>query len=246
MGSSDAFFAENAFGGCHPLIRCSSEPFRGTCALSRVYLCASRITLSASSSRLSLHFYAAFIYWSTWPLTLTCHDDIYIYAASIYWSSCRYPLPCDLSLCASRSMFTSTLAPSTGAPPHGYGVILLVRVEQYIVGYHYIVSVRFVEYIFCIPFSAAPSHFSASIYLLEHLVIPVQWLSRSSLAPRGIHFRHALPCLPVHIYAASSFQHSHHSFSFTSTCALRGVHCRHPLHTYLCISTPPSSTGAPG
>ena len=29
----------------------------------------------------------------------------------------------------------------------------------------------------------------------------------------------------------------------------RGVHCRHPLHplhAYLCISTPPSSTGAPG
>ena len=143
----------------------------------------------------------------------------------------RYSLLCfAASIYASRSMFTSTLAPSTGAPPHGYGDILLVRVEQYIVGYHYIVSARFVEYTFGIPFSAAPSHVSASIYLLEHLVIPVQRLSRSSLVPRGIHFRHALPCLPVHIYAAPGFHHSHPSFSFTATCALRGVHCRHPLH----------------
>ena len=36
-------------------------------------------------------------------------------------------------------------------------------------------------------------------HLLVHLVISVQWLSRSSLAPRGVHFRHSLPCLPVHI-----------------------------------------------
>ena len=113
----------------------------------------------------------------------------------------RYSLLCFAApIYAPRSMFTSTLAPSTRAPPHGYGVILLGRVEQYIVGY---------------------------TFGMEHLVIPVQRLSRSSLVPRGIHFRHALPCLPVHIYAAPGFHHSHPSFSITATCALRGVHCRH-------------------
>ena len=28
----------------------------------------------------------------------------------------------------------------------------------------------------------------------------------------------------------------------TTTCALRGVYCRHPLHAYLCTSTPLTST----
>ena len=89
----------------------------------------------------------------------------------------RYSLLCiPASIYASRNMFTSTLAPSTGAPPHGYGVILLVRVKQYIVDDHYIVSARFVEYTFGIP----------------SLLLP-------------IHFRHALPCLPIHIYAAPGF-----------------------------------------
>ena len=40
------------------------------------YLCATRSTLSASSSRLSLHIDAAFIYWSTRSLTSVCHGDI--------------------------------------------------------------------------------------------------------------------------------------------------------------------------
>ena len=41
--------------------------------------------------------------------------------------------------------------------PIGYGDILLVRPEEYIVGYHYIVPVCCEEYIFDIPFSASPS-----------------------------------------------------------------------------------------
>ena len=86
-------------------------------------------------------------------------------------------------------IFPRILAPSTGAPPHGYGVIPLVRVKEYIVGYHYIVSVRFVEYIFGIPFSAAPSHFSASIYLPAY---------PSIFTPRPV-FSIRIPVSPLHL-----------------------------------------------
>ena len=112
-------------------------------------------------------------------------------------------------LCASRNTFSS---PSLLLHPHLrcrhllelYGDILLVRPEEYIVGYHYIVPVRCEEYIFDIPFSASPSTF-CRLHLLEPHVNYVHWL-------RWWH----------------------------RTCALRGVHRRHPLHAYLCISTPPS------
>ena len=111
----------------------------------------------------------------------------------------------------------------------GYGDILPERFEESpslmatfslldITGDGDIGPVRFEEHIF-IPIPA-PSPISTQspsagalceLCPLATVICPcVQWLARSSLAPRGVHFRHALPCLPVHIYWSTK--------PLTSTC----------------------------
>ena len=124
----------------------------------------------------------------------------------------------------------STPPSSTGASPYLATSFLSaskspVRFEEYIVGYHYIalcasrstcsvfsplrrrIHLCFMEYSW-LPLHRLCALRGVHFHLLEHLVIPVQRLSRSSFVPRGIHFRHALPCLPVHIYASPGFHHA--------------------------------------
>ena len=95
-------------------------------------------------------------------LDITGYVDIgpvftHIYAVAICWSFMRImPIGhCDLYVCVSRSTFSAFSSQfllyiyvgpiywsTIPLAPIGYGDILLVRFEEYIVGYHYIIPVR--------------------------------------------------------------------------------------------------------
>ena len=103
------------------------------------------------------------------------------------------------------------------------------------IGYGGIVLVRFEEYIVAIPFTLL-SPYLRRLHLLKHQVtyVHLPWRYRPWRFEDYI-FR-ILHCLIVYIYAASIYW---------STCPLQGVHCWYPLPRSLSISAPPSSTGAP-
>ena len=107
---------------------------------------------------------------------------------------------CDLRITFRHTLLCVALHMSTG---YGGGIVL-VRYEEYIVGILFTlisaflrrlhtstlqsstgVPVRFKEYIVGIPFPVLSPHLCHR-HLLEHRVTSDQWLSRSSLAPRGV------------------------------------------------------------